>query len=126
MDNAYNNQLNTVSDRYTTDNPNGSLPRFTSTNANNTYTSDRYIEDGSYLRIQNIAIGYQLPKNLVSKLKISKLRVYGSVQNLYTFTNYSGYDPEIGSLNNSILLMNVDLGHYPIPRTYTFGVNVEF
>ncbi|MDF1548262.1 MAG: TonB-dependent receptor [Bacteroidales bacterium] len=126
MDNPYNNQLNTVSNRYTDTNTGGDLPRFTSTNTNNTYTSDRYVEDGSYLRIQNITIGYRLPKKLINRLKINNLRVYGSVQNLYTFTNYTGYDPEIGSYDNTILLMNVDLGHYPNSRTYSFGLNVEF
>ena len=83
-------------------------------------------KDGSYLRFQNLTIGYKLPANVVSRVKMTNLRVYMSAQNLYTFTKYSGYDPEIGSLDNGILLMNVDQGHYPNPRTITFGVNVEF
>lgn len=126
LNNTYYNQLTDVLDRYTAENPNGSLPRFTVTNANNTYISDRYIEDGSYLRIQNLTIGYRLPVNIISKVKMSSLRFYLSAQNIYTFTKYSGYDPEIGSYDNDILLMNVDQGHYPNPRTITFGVNVEF
>lgn len=88
--------------------------------------SDRYVENGSYLRIQNISLGYKLPKDILSKVLINSLRVYASVQNVYTFTDYSGYDPEIGAYNNSIKLMNVDAGRYPNPRTYTIGANIEF
>jgi len=125
MDNAFYNQLTTVMDRYTETNTNGKLPRFTNTNTNNVYISDRYVEDGSYIRIQNINLGYRLPKKIIEKAKISNARIYLSVQNLKTFTNYSGYDPEIGAFNNSIRLMNVDMGHYPNPRTITIGANVE-
>jgi len=126
MDNTYLNQMTTVLDRYTAENTDGSLPRFTTTNSNNTYVSDRYVEDGSYLRIQNLTIGYRLPESIIKHVKMTNLRLYMSAQNLLTFTKYSGYDPEIGSYDNGILLMNVDQGHYPNPRTVTFGVNVEF
>ena len=126
LDNPYFNQTRSVMDRYTEDNTNGSLPRFTNTNVNNKYVSDRYIEDGSFLRIQNVSLGYRFPAKILSKAKITNLRVYTSIQNLYVFTNYSGYDPEIGAFNNNIRLQNVDAGHYPNPRTFTFGVNVEF
>ncbi|GAB3996781.1 TonB-dependent receptor [Spirosoma daeguense] len=126
LNNAYTNQLKTVNDRYTANNTDGALPRFTNTNKNNTAMSDRYVEDASYARIQNITLGYRLPKTLLNKVKISNLRIYGSIQNLKTFTNYSGYDPEIGAFNNSIKLMNVDTGHYPNPRTFTVGANLQF
>lgn len=126
MDNAYNNQLTSVLDRYTATNTDGSLPRFSTTNSNNSFISDRYVEDGSYMRIQNLTIGYRVPDNIIKRVKMTNLRVYMSAQNLYTFTKYSGYDPEIGSYDNGILLMNVDQGHYPNPRTITFGANVEF
>lgn len=126
LDNTTNNQLVTVLDRYTADNINGSLPRYTTTNSNNSIISDRYVEDGSYIRIQNLTIGYRLPSSIAQRIKMSNLRIYLSAQNLYTFTKYSGYDPEIGSYDNGILLMNVDQGHYPNPRTITMGVNVEF
>lgn len=125
MDNAFYNQLNSVSDRYTDANTGGSLPRFTNTNVNNVYMSDRYIENGSYLRIQNITLGYRLPQRWLSKAKISNVRFYVAAQNIYTFTDYSGYDPEIGAFNNNIRLMNVDMGHYPNPRTYTIGASIE-
>jgi len=126
MNNVYYNQLRTVMDRYTEDNTDGALPRFTNTNTNNTAMSDRYIEDGSFLRIQNITLGYRLPRTIINRLQMNNLRVFLTVQNLYTFTNYTGYDPEVGAYNNSIRLMNVDAGHYPNPRTYMGGVSVEF
>lgn len=126
LDNTTNNQLVTVLDRYTADNTDGILPRFTTTNSNNSIISDRYVEDGSYLRVQNLTIGYRLPASIAQRVKMTNLRVYLSAQNLYTFTKYTGYDPEIGSYDNGILLMNVDQGHYPNPRTITVGVNVEF
>ncbi len=125
MDNAFYNQMRSVTDRYTETNTNGSLPRFTNTNVNNVYMSDRYVEDGSYLRIQNLTFGYRLPKALLNKVKINTVRFYLSVQNLHTFSDYSGYDPEVGAFNNNIRLMNVDMGHYPNPRSFTFGANIE-
>lgn len=125
MDNIYYNQLRTVLDRYTATNTNGKLPRFVSGQVNNVAMSDRYVEDGSYLRIQNITVGYRIPKDLLNRARINSLRVYLTVQNLWTFTKYSGYDPEIGAFNNNIRLMNVDAGHYPNPRTITAGINIE-
>lgn len=126
LENVFYNQLATVNDRYSATNQNGTLPRFTNNNKNNNAVSDRWVEDGSYLRIQNVAIGYNLPKDLTRRAHIGSMRVYVSLQNLYTFTNYSGYDPEIGSFNKGITLMNVDNGHYPNPRTFTIGANLEF
>ncbi|MGX5688779.1 SusC/RagA family TonB-linked outer membrane protein [Arcticibacter tournemirensis] len=126
MSSQYNNQLTTVLDRYTPGNPDGSLPRYNQWHNNNIRISDRFIEDGSYLRIQNIAIGYSVPKSLLNKIKVSSLRVYASVQNVYTFTNYSGYDPELGAYNNLVTFMNIDNGHYPNPRSFTIGTNIEF
>ena len=87
--------------------------------------SDRYIEDGSYLRIQNLTLGYNLSSSTTDQLGLRKLKVYGSVQNLYTFTNYSGYDPEVGAYNQNALLLGVDNGRYPSPRTFSIGLNVE-
>ncbi|NMH27411.1 SusC/RagA family TonB-linked outer membrane protein [Flavobacterium silvaticum] len=123
----YQNMLVSASDFYSADNPNSSNPRPINSLGNpNLEISDRYVEDGSYLRIQNVTLGYSLPTDIISKLKMSRVRLYATAQNLYTFTNYSGYDPEIGSFNQSALLSGIDNGRYPSPRTYTFGVNVEF
>lgn len=126
LSNPYDNQLTSVLDRYSATNTGSNTPRFTQLNTNNRAMSDRYIEDGSYARIQNVAIGYRVPKKYSSKALINSLRVYFSCQNLYTFTKYSGYDPEVGAFNGSINLTNVDMGHYPNPRSFTFGANVEF
>ncbi len=124
--NVYQNQLTTVMDRYTATNTGGSLPRYNQWNQNNLKISDRFIEDGSYLRIQNVTLSYNFQSHLISKIKMNTARVYVSGQNLYTFTKYKGYDPELGSFNNSVLLQNVDYGHYPNPRSITVGANIEF
>ncbi|MFY0483956.1 SusC/RagA family TonB-linked outer membrane protein [Flavobacterium sp. PLA-1-15] len=123
----FQNQLVEAMNYWTPDNTNTDIPRpIGADNNTNLVISDRYVEDGSYLRIQNLTLGYNLPADLISKIKMSRVRVYGSVQNLYTFTNYSGYDPEIGSFNQSPLLSGIDNGRYPSPRTFAFGVNLEF
>ncbi len=108
-------------------NTEASLPRPTTTDNNrNTRMSDRWIEDGSYLRLQNVRLGYTLPKTMLAKYRVANLKVYVNAQNLYTLTNYSGYDPEIGAFNQSPLLQNVDMGRYPTPRVFTFGIDAEF
>ncbi len=126
MNSPWNNQLATVLERYTAANPGGTLPRYNQWHNNNIRISDRFIEDGSYLRIQNVSLGYNLPKRLLGKVKMSSARVYISAQNLYTFTSYTGYDPELGAYNNNVTFMNVDNGHYPVPRSITVGANIEF
>jgi hypothetical protein len=123
---VYENGLTTLLNHYSATNPNGALPRYNQYNQDNLVISDRYIESGSYLRIQNVTLGYNLPAKWAGKVKMSRLRVYLSAQNLYTFTKYSGYDPEIGGFNSSVYSLNIDYGHYPVPRTLTVGANVEF
>ena len=103
------------------------MPLSTSNSDYNYVLSDRFVEDGSFLRIQNVSIGYTLPKGLVSKAGIQNLKVYANLQNLYTFTKYSGYDPEIGSsYADGNWLSGVDNGRYPSPRIYTIGINLTF
>lgn len=103
------------------------IPRFSNLDSNgNQRMSDRWIEDGSYLRIQNIALSYNLPEKWAKKVFLQNARIYFNVQNIYTFTKYSGYDPEIGAYNQSSLLQNIDRGRYPTPRTYTLGLNLTF
>jgi hypothetical protein len=88
------------------------------------------IEDGSFLRLQSITMGYSLPKKVVNSLKIERLRVYTTVSNLFVLTKYSGYDPEISSsVRNSAysgLTPGIDYSSYPKSRGFTFGVNVSF
>ena len=90
--------------------------------------SDRYVEDGSYLRIKNITLGYTFPKSVLQKAKIENIRLYMNIQNLYTFTKYMGYDPEVGAStqDSSGLTFGVDNGRYPSPMTCSFGVNITF
>ena len=84
------------------------------------------VEDGSFLRINNLTLGYSLPNSIVKKAKISKLRIYGTVNNLATFTKYSGYDPEVNTRRNDPLTQGVDFAGYPRAKTWVFGVNLTF
>lgn len=90
--------------------------------------SDRYIEDGSYIRLKNISLGYTFPKSISKKFSVDNLRVYANIQNLWTITSYSGYDPEVGmsTQSSSGNVMGLDNGRYPSPTTYSFGINVTF
>ncbi|WP_264563575.1 SusC/RagA family TonB-linked outer membrane protein [Flavobacterium sp. N3904] len=125
--NLYTNQLVEAANFWTPTNTNTNIPRPEgNSNSNNLQISDRFIESGSYLRVQNFTFGYTLPSDVMSKLTISKLRLYLTGQNLFTFTNYSGYDPEVGSINQNTLLSGIDNGRFPSARTVLMGVNVEF
>ncbi len=105
------------------------MPRIgasSASSASNYRFSDKFIEDGSYLRIQNISVGYTLPRKWISRVGLQNLRVYANLQNVYTFTKYSGYDPEVGAENQDALMSGIDNFRYPTPRIYTFGLNVTF
>lgn len=84
------------------------------------------VEDGSYLRINNLTLGYTLPKTLTNKIKIANLRFYGTVNNLATLTGYSGYDPDVTSRRSDPLTPGVDFAAYPRAKTWLVGVNVTF
>jgi TonB-linked SusC/RagA family outer membrane protein len=83
------------------------------------------VEDGSFLRINNITLGYTLPKTLISKAKLSQLRFYATVNNVYTFTKYTGFDPEVNTRRSSPLTPGVDYAAYPRSRAFLFGVNLS-
>ena len=87
--------------------------------------TSRFIEDGSYLRLKNITLGYTLPENITRRFYVSKLRVYATAQNLFCLTSYSGYDPEVNTLT-SPLMPGFDWGAYPKSNVYTFGVELQF
>lgn len=109
------------------DNNGAKIPRATTGDPNdNDRLSDRYIEDGSYVRIKNITLGYTLPKRWLEKLRIENLRAQINIQNLLTFTKYKGYDPEIGVSTASTNVMGLDNGRYPSPTVYSFGINLTF
>lgn len=108
-------------------NENTTEPRLTLTDPNgNGRISDRFVEDGSYLRIQNVSLSYNLPSQMFERSIFSSVRVYTNIQNLYTWTNYSGFDPALGSLDSNIILSGIDLGRYPVPRITSLGVDIKF
>ena len=101
------------------DRVNGNLP---SLNAQYEQQSSLFLENGSFIRLNNLTLAYDLPNTILERLRIRNLRIYGSVQNLATFTKYSGYDPEVTSGGN--LTPGIDNGAFPIPRSFTFGINL--
>ncbi|MDR1714870.1 MAG: TonB-dependent receptor [Prevotella sp.] len=108
-------------------NQNGGLLWNISSN-NKTAISDHssyYLEDGSYLRLNNITLGYTLPKKLVQKARINSVRVYGTLNNIHTFTKYSGYDPEVSASDNA-LTPGIDNSSYPRAKSWVLGVNLTF
>jgi len=125
-----------VLNAWTPTNTKTNVPRAVSGDPNsNARPSDRFLEDGSYLRIKNLNIGYTLPASLLSFTNgaIKKFRIYVTAQNLLTVTKYKGYDPEVGSRNinnttdpNRFLVQGIDYGQFPQPRTFIGGVQVGF
>ena len=108
-------------------NPGAKLPRATMNDANdNDRISDRYIEDGSYIRLKNVTLGYNFPKSWLKKWNIENIRATVNIQNLVTLTKYKGYDPEIGVSTASVNVMGLDNGRYPSPTVYSFGLNITF
>ena len=114
-----------VEGAWTHENPNSNIFRPSATEVVNNEFSDYYIEDGSYLRFKNITLGYTLPEQIATKIRMNEMRLYISANNLITFTNYSGFDPEIGA-NNDPLNIGVDQGFYPQAKTIMGGVNIKF
>ena len=117
------NLLAEVNDRWTATNASNEVPSSTGYVSYDVYS--RFIEDGSYLRLKNITLGYTLPDKWMRKIYVSKLRFYATLQNLFCLTNYKGYDPEVSSLSSN-LMPSFDYGAYPRSRVYTFGVELKF
>ncbi len=111
-------------DRWRGEGTSNSVPRVTTGANNNTLFSDFYVEDGSFLRLQNMQVGYTIDSELLEKFKLNKLRLYLSANNLFTLTNYKGYDPTVS--NGEPLGDGFDIGFYPVPRMYLLGLNVNF
>jgi len=114
-------------------NPSSTLPRISySNNGNWTRFSDRWVEDGSFIKLKNISLAYNLPSKLISKQSfIKEVRLMVSAQNIFTLTHYTGYDPEVGAYvgNNSGAdnqAIGVDNGRYPLTPVYTFNITVNF
>lgn len=120
----YGNKLNYVLDRWTGEGTSNSVPRATIGATGNKNFSSFYVEDASYIRIQNVQIGYNMAQDLFGDSGISKARIYVGVNNLYTFTKYMGYDP--GASSGAPIGGGVDYGFYPVPRTFLLGANINF
>ena len=118
------NMLAEVADRWTPTNANNTVPKYDGYVTNDIYS--RFIEDGSFLRLKNVTLGYTLPSKLTKKAKISKIRIYASAQNLYCLSNYSGFDPEVSTAGNNPMTPGLDWGAYPKSRIFTMGLDLQF
>lgn len=117
------NFLAEVADRWSPTNASNKVPKYDGYIVNDVYS--RFVEDGSFLRLKNVTLGYTVPQKWTRKFHVSKLRVYASGQNLLCFDNYSGYDPEVNS-KNSPMTPGLDWGAYPKSRIYTVGLELQF
>lgn len=123
---TYVNRPVSTLERWTGPGTSNTEPRVSLTDPNqNARVSDRFVEDGSYIRLKNIQLGYSLPTKWLDVIKVKECRIYISGQNLLTFTKYSGMDPEIGVIGSS-LEMGIDKGFYPQARTILGGISVKF
>ena len=124
------NASTTVLNAWTPTNTGTDVPRVVNGDPHhNTRTSDRFLEDGSYLRLKNVSLGYTIPEKLLkagTMGTLSRLRIYISSQNLLTFTKYKGYDPEVGSRFNGAFTQGIDYGQFPQARSFTVGIQAGF
>jgi hypothetical protein len=118
------NRLNYTLDRWTGEGTSNSVPRVTTAATSNRIFSDFFVEDASFIRLQNIQLGYTLPSSLTERMKLKKLRVYASANNLLTLTRYQGFDP--GASTGQPIGGGIDYGFYPLPKTFMLGLNVNF
>jgi hypothetical protein len=118
------NRLDYYLDRWTGPGTSNTVPRATTGATTNKLFSDFFVEDASFVRIQNIQLGYSLPEDLLQKIGMSKVRIYTSVNNAFTFTKYKGFDP--AATNGDAIGGGIDSGFYPAVRQYILGLNVSF
>ena len=121
----YTNKFASVLNRWTGEGTSNTEPRYSFIDANNnSRASDRYVEDGSFVKIKNIQLGYNFPLSETSPF--TSLRVYALAKNAFTFTDYTGYDPEISNGGSPVLDTGIDRGTYPSPRIISLGLNIKF
>ncbi|MDZ7606396.1 MAG: TonB-dependent receptor [Cyclobacteriaceae bacterium] len=121
-----NNQSREALKRWKNEGDIASIPRYEFGNTFNNRFSSRFVEDASYIRLKNLTVGYTFDQNIISKLKVRSLRIYASGTNVWTWTNYSGADPEVNSLDGSTTAQGLDLYTFPQVRTILFGLNLGF
>ncbi len=114
----------TLLDRYSSTNPNGTMPR--ATNAPVSQVADIYIENGSYVKLKNLTFGYTIPKGFISKIGAKQLRFYVSAQNIWTWTKYTGLDPEVNFFDTDNTKQGIDYGVYPSTKSFLAGLNITF
>ena len=123
-----NNATTAALDRWTPDNTNTDVP--VANGGRTRRPSTRFVEDGSYVRLKNISLGYSLPEDILEKMKIQRFRIYVSAQNIWTLTDYTGFDPEVGygQTNDTDSNRNagLDYASYPNAKSFTVGLNVGF
>jgi hypothetical protein len=115
-----------VKDSWTTTNTGATIPVFESASnfSTNTQSSSFYVENGSYLRLQNVTLGYTFPASLLDRFRLTKFRLYLGANNLFTISGYQGLDPAVGGAADTNF--GIDVGNYPVTRSYTAGVNIGF
>ncbi|HLK96311.1 MAG TPA: hypothetical protein VK364_00945, partial [Hymenobacter sp.] len=103
-----------------------SVPKYVFQSTYNNFSSSRFVEDGSYVRLKNVSLGYNLPKQWITRYKLSNVRVYASGTNLWTLTRYSGPDPEVSTLDGSTTAQGIDFFTFPQVKTVLVGLTVNF
>jgi TonB-linked SusC/RagA family outer membrane protein len=126
LNGLYENQLAEAANYWSPSNPNSNIPAPKGGVNTNLEMSTRFLQSASFLRFQNVRLGYNLPAQWAKYIALSRLKLYCSAQNIFVITGYKGLDPEVGQQNQNVFLTNVDLGRYPSPRVITFGINAEF
>lgn len=120
------NQSRKVLNRWRTPGQVTDIPRAMADDTDNSIISTRFVEDGSYLRVKAITLGYDVPRDVLSRFNLQRVRLHVTGENLFTFTSYSGYDPEVNAFGTSNVALGIDYGTYPHTRSVIFGVNVSF
>ena len=124
---SFKNQSRAVLDRWSEDNRDGTLPRAVFGDPNdNDRASTRWVEDGSFIKLRELTLAYQLPQKILQKLRLKGCKLYLQGRNLYVWTDYSGYDPEVSRVDGQTVSPNIDYGTYPQVRSYLAGINVNF
>lgn len=122
--NARRNMMAEVADRWSETNASNKVPKYNGYVTNDVYS--RFVEDGSFLRLKNLTLGYVIPQKWTRKAYISRLRVYATGQNLFCWSGYSGYDPEVNMASANPMTPGLDWGAYPKSRVFTFGIDIQF
>jgi TonB-dependent starch-binding outer membrane protein SusC len=102
------------------------IPRASPNDTDNSRLSTRFVEDGSFLRVKALTLGYNVPRSVLTRIRMSNAKIYVTGENLFTITEYSGYDPEVNAFGGSNTVMGVDFGTYPQTRNLIFGINLSF